>query len=296
MGYLFLLLSKLSGIGKMVAMKKCGNIASGAESSLIINLLRSSGCLVISLVVSLSIGFGGMNGVGWLIAVIFGIAQAFFLFSWVLAAERASLCTVEIFCMIGGVLVPLLVTPLFIPTETVGTLAWIGAFLLLPAAVLSFPKNRGKSLSLSAFPLLLFAGGSNAACVVAQKLYTEYGEGSAADFNLAAFAVTIPTLALIYAVIRVAKIGTKREAFPLKSGNTQIIVYIMIAIIMLYCAQYTNTLASGSLEASVLFPLSYAIGMPLTMLTDVVVFREKVKIRTLCGVLLAVVSAILCNV
>ena len=122
-----------------------------------------------------------------------------------------------------------------------------------------------------------------------------YGDGGATDFNTVAFAVTLPTLAVIFAVLNVIKKSDKSKEKPAKVANTQIIVYIIIAIVMLYCAQYTNTLAAGILHTAVLFPLSYAIGMPLTMLTDTLVFRERVKIRVLCGVLLSILAALLCN-
>lgn len=294
MGYLFLLLSKLSGIGKMIAMKKCGKIAAGPENSLIINMLRTSGCLIISLAVSFAVGFGSMSQTGFLISILFGIFVALSLFSWVLAAECSSLCVVEIFCMIGGVLVPLTITPLFIPSEPVGIFSWVGALLLIPAALLLFPKSE-KALSLKALPILIFAGLANAGGVITQKLFAEYGSGSATDFNTVSFAVALPMLLLIYTVLKVIRKNTNQKRINVANFNKQIIVYIIIAIAMLYCAQYTNTLAAGKLSGAILFPLSYAIGMPLTMLADIVVFKEKLRIKTVCGVSLAVLSAILCN-
>ena len=80
-----------------------------------------------------------------------------------------------------------------------------------------------------------------------------------------------------------------------KTFNKRIIVYIIIAIAMLYCAQYTNTLAAGKLSGAILFPLSYALGMPLTLLADIFIFKEKIRVKTGCGVSLAVLSAFLCN-
>jgi drug/metabolite transporter (DMT)-like permease len=295
MGYLFLFLSKLSAILKMIAMKKCGNIASGSENSLRINLVRSLGCLVISIVVSCAIGFREMSAVGVWIAVGYGVANALLLFSWVLAAERASLCTVEIFCMAGGVIVPMLVTPLFLSGETVGVLAWVGAALLLPAALLLFPRSSGGSTSISALPMLLLAGAANAGCVLSQKLYAAYGGGTAADFNTVSFATTIPVLVIIYILLRMFKKGANNAENDTKVPKTLIIVYIIIAIIGLYGAQYLHTLASGLLRSEVLFPLSYAMSMPLTLLTDMVFFRERIRVRGVVGILLAVASAVLCN-
>ena len=294
MGYLFLLLSKLSGIGKMVAMKKCGKIASGPQNSLIINILRTAGCLVISLAVSAAVGFDDITRIGFLISALAGIFVALSLFSWVLAAEISSLCVVEIFCMIGGVLIPLIITPFFIPDEPVGILSWFGAFLLIPAAILIFPKSN-KRLSLKALPLLILAGAANAGGVVTQKLFAEYGGGSASNFNTISFGAALPTLVLIFILLKLLKKDTISNRITAKTFNKRIIVYIIIAIAMLYCAQYTNTLAAGKLSGAILFPLSYALGMPLTLLADIFIFKEKIRVKTGCGVSLAVLSAFLCN-
>ena len=52
MGIVYLLISKFATLGKMIAMKKCGKIASGPENSIRINLIRSFGCLIISVIVA----------------------------------------------------------------------------------------------------------------------------------------------------------------------------------------------------------------------------------------------------
>ena len=39
MGILYLLGAKITAIGKMIAMKKCGNVAKGAKNSLKINMI-----------------------------------------------------------------------------------------------------------------------------------------------------------------------------------------------------------------------------------------------------------------
>ncbi len=295
MGYIFLFLSKLAGIGKMIAMKKCGNIASGVENSLRINLIRSLGCLVISLVVSLAIGFDGMSGTGVLISVVCGIANALLLFSWVLAAEQASLCTVEVFCMTGGVIIPMIITPLFIESESIGIPAWIGALLLLPATLLLFPRGSTGRFSFSSLPMLLLAGAANAGCIISQKLYTAYECGTAADLSTVTFAVCIPVLATVYFALKLLKKNEQKRDQNKITAKPQTIVYIIIAIVMLYSAQYLQTMASGMLISEILFPLSYAMAMPLTLLTDVIFFREKIRIRGIVGIILAVASAVLCN-
>ena len=297
MGFLYLLSAKITAIGKMIAMKKCGNAASGAKNSLKMNLIRSLGCVAISLIICIFAGFDSISGKGVFYSVLSGIANALLLFTWVLCAEKCSLCTVEIFCMIGGVVLPMLVAPIMFSGETVSLFQWIGAAMLLPAAYCFFPKSTvKKKFNLSALPLLILAGLSNAGCVVTQKLFTAYGDGSVADFNLITFAVCTATLAILFTFVKLCK----KDEMPTQNSENgslkQLSVYISVAVVMLYASQYFNTLASGEFAPSLFYPLSYAVSMPLTLLTDIVVFKEKIRIPSIIGLALVIGAILLINI
>ncbi len=296
MGILFLSLGKLFAIGKMIAMKKCGNAASGAENSIKINLIRSVGCVLISLIVCIFSGFSGMSGAGMLYSLLSGIANAMLLFTWVLCAERCSLCTVEIFCMIGGVVLPMILSPLLFGGEAASLFGWAGALLLLPAAYCFFPRSDGKGFTLSSLPLLLLAGISNAGCVISQKQFTEANGGSVADFNLLTFLFCTLTLTVIFVLTKIKKKGVKSERNGEKTRNKQIIIYIFIAIIMLYASQYLLTLSAGRISSRLFFPLSYAIAMPMTLLCDIIVFGERIRPSSVLGLTLVITSIILINI
>lgn len=295
MGFLYLLISKLSAIGKMIAMKNCGKLASGAKNSLKINLIRSLGCVAVSLVMCIFAGFSEMSGAGIGISVLSGISNAALLFLWVLCAERCSLCSVEIFCMIGGVALPLLVTPLLFGGETIFLSQWLGALLLFPAAYCFSLKSKSESSKLSPVSILFLLGAclSNAGCVISQKLFTHYNSGSAADFNMLTFIFCSATLGIALLLFSLKKSADKPDTRLDLSHRKHIIVYIIIAIVMLYLAQYFSTLSSGELPSAYFFPLSYAIGMPLTLLTDVIVFKEKIKISSIIGILSVIGAVIL---
>lgn len=299
MGIFYLFLSKLGGIGKMIAMKKCGRIASGAKNSLLINSIRSAGCVIISLIICLFSGFLAMRGEGYLVCILSGIANAGLLFLWVLCAERCSLCTVEIFCMIGGVVLPMLISPLLFATESISLLQWIGAIMLLPAAYCFSSKGskENKKMSVLSAVLLISVCLANTGCVTTQKVFTYNSFGSVADFNLYTFLIC--TLVLLVALFFFnMKKDTESEREVKTLGilkEKQIIIYISIAIVMLYAAQYFGTLSSGSLSSAHFFPLSYAISMPLTLLTDLVVFKEKIKVKSFIGLGLVLIAILLIN-
>jgi len=298
MGLLYLFISKFGTIGKMIAVKKSGGIASGPKNSLIINLIRSLGCVLISLLFCLFSGFDKMSDLGILFAILSGIANAGLLFSWILCTEKSSLCAVEIFCMIGGILIPLLFTPLLFDGETIGLFQWIGALLLLPAAYcFSYKKSSsGKGLTPSALLLLLLACFSNAGCFLTQKLFTAYGCGSAADFNLLTFLFCGIFLGIMLVPISLTSKSKDSLFKKPKKVKKQLFIYILIAIIMLYIAQYFSTLASGKLQSAYFFPLSYAISMPLTLLSDIIIFNEKLKASSIIALLFVALSITLISI
>ena len=294
MGVIYVILSKLGAAGKMIAMKKCGRTASGPINSLKINLVRSLGCFVISLVIALIGGIGDMSREGFIIAAISGIANAALLFSWMLGATLAPMSTVEIFCMIGGIVLPMIFSPIMIESEAVSAIEWVGALLLFPAAVcFRSQKSEAGGAKISALPYLILAGLSNAGCVFSQKLYAAKSGGGTAEFNLVTFGICSLTLAVCFLVWWLVKGrgATEEGGKPLLRGKT--VIYLTIAVIMLYLANYFSLLASYNLPSSLLFPLSYAIGMPMTVACDAIFFKEKIRVTTVIGAVLVILSVIL---
>lgn len=301
MGVLFLFLSVTFSMAKIIAMKKCGRVAAGPKNSLKINVIRAAGCTLISLAVCLVAGFDGMNGTGVLTAVLSGVFTALFLFSWILATQKASLAVVQVVCMLFGVTAPMLLVPLLSPAATAPTLPqWCGALVLLPAS-LCFSRRSGtekKSTMLGALPILLLMGISNGGCVTTRKLYMEMGEGSAADFNLITYTIAAALLCLFLLVSTLrARRNSAIDTAPVeRSSGGRLYVLIGIAMVTLYVADYFNALASGALPVQLLVPLSYIFSMPMTLASDVIIFKEKFTLSSAIGILLVIASAILTSI
>jgi drug/metabolite transporter (DMT)-like permease len=162
-----------------------------------------------------------MSGTGLLFTVISGASNGLLLCSWILAASAAPMITVEVFCMIGGVVIPLLISPIILEGESVTLIQWIGSLLLFAAVFCFSKKNHGKGVT------------------------------------------------------------------------AKVILLITVAFVMTYASQFLSTVAAGSISASVLYPLAYVISMPLTFIVDVLVFRERVTVANILGLLFVTASGIL---
>ena len=111
----------------------------GRKNSIKINLIRAIGCLLVSIAVFL-FSRSALDTSGTWISVLSGIFNAFFLFLWILAAERVSLWLVELFCMIGSVVVPLILAPFLYKGEHVLWHQWICTGILIVSTFFFFPK------------------------------------------------------------------------------------------------------------------------------------------------------------
>ena len=199
MSYIFLLLSKICSIIKVVAVKNCGNIASGPKNGTKISLIRSLGCILVGSAVCAFSGFEAMTAEGIGISVISGVANAVLLFFWILAATGSPLYFVELFCMIGGVVLPLFISSISLG-QTVSVFGWIGSALLIVAALLLSKRGGGK-IGVKTLVIAIMAGLGNMGSVMTQKLYNSCSGGTVADFQLATYAVCALTLAVLLLVL-----------------------------------------------------------------------------------------------
>lgn len=293
MGFLYLFIARLSAVIKMLAVKKCGNINTGARESVKINLIRSSGSLAISILVCLFSGFQKMSGYGVLFTVISGITSGIMLWAWLLASACAPMITVEVFCMVGGVVIPLIISPIVISGTSVTLIQWIGSLLLFVAMFCLSKRGGGKKITPKSILYMCLAGLANAGYVISQKFYMDFSCGTTADFQLGTFLFTIVTLA---AMLLFMQIFTKPQINEQPARITpKIMFFIALAFTLTYVTQFFTTEASGMMDAAIFYPFSYIIFMPMVFLVDVIIFKEKVTVNNIIGIILVTVSGILVN-
>ena len=71
---------------------------------------------------------------------------------------------------------------------------------------------------------------------------------------------------------------------------------IALATVMLYANQFLSTQAAKYFVSAVFYPLSYAIGWPLTFLADVCIFKEKPTAKKLIGLAITIGASILIGI
>jgi drug/metabolite transporter (DMT)-like permease len=220
------------------------------------------------------------------------------LFAWILATASAPIYFIEVFCMIGGVLMPMLLSP-FLLGESIGPVQWVGAVLLVFAAFF-LSKRGGGRITLKTVLLATMAGLGNMGSTLTMKLFNIHSIGTVADFQLYTYVVCSVTLALVllffaiyeHYAIKKGSMKPDQKASPIRG---KVLIFIGIAIVMMYAAQYLSTLSAKGVPAAVFYPLSYVITMPLVYLVDVLIYKERVTARGIIGIVIVTVSGILIN-
>lgn len=294
MGFFYLIFAKLAGLVKVVAVKKCGSAASGAKNSIKINLIRAIGCLAVSVAVFL-FSRSALDKNGTWISLLSGIFNAVFLFLWILTAERVSLCLVELFCMIGSVVVPLILAPFLYKGEHVLWHQWICTGILVASTFFFFPKSdKKKRLDWKAFLLLVGCAVGSAGTVITQKLFITYSNSNISVFNLMTFLVVSVGFAVVFfASFAKEKAHANHTESTSESFSAKVWMLIGLATVMLYANQFLSTQASKYFSSGVFYPLLYAIGWPLTFVADICIFKEKVTWKKLVGLVLTITASIL---
>ena len=142
------------------------------------------------------------------------------------------------------------------------------------------------------------AGLGNMGSVMTQKLYNSLSIGTAADFQLYTYLVCVVILALmlfIMSFVEKKKLPANTDAPSVGTLRGKVLVFIGIAILMMYVSQYLSTVSAGYIPSSVFYPLSYIISMPLIFLADVIIYKERITLRSIVGILLVIASGILVN-
>ena len=295
----YLLLAKITAVAKIVALKICGNNATGARNSVKINLIRSLGCVIVSLVVWAFSSRVQMDGVGVWLSLLSGVSNALLLCTWILAAERTSLCVVELFSMLGAVALPLLLAPLLYEGERVSALQWCGVALLFISVFFfttSTPKEKSEEKTpkqKTTYLLLILCSLANAGAVISQKLFMTYAKGNVANFQLWTFAVVAFLFGCIFLTFSAKKNHKKNREAETMRFSVKVWIGIGVATVMLYASQFFSTKASAAFPSAIFYPLSYAVSMPLTFLSDVFIFHEKVTFRKLLALLFIACSILL---
>ena len=297
MGYLFLAISLLAGSTKGFCGKKTSGFLTEYKDAMFINFIRMLFCVVIGLAVML---FGGnikslaIDGKTLFITACSGITTSFFVVSWLVSVKRGAYMMLDVFLMLGVIVTIFLSCAVY--GETVKTTQIIGlAVLLVSVKIMCSYNNSIKSkMSMGSFLLLVLCGVSNGLTDFSQKMFVKSSaDANIAVFNFYTYVFSAVSLLIFYFIF---KLKFSSGGASGKDIFNKIVIYVLIMSVCLYAASYFKTKAALYLSSAELYPLSQGMSLILSSLMSAFLFKEKLTIKCIIGIITAFAALLIINV
>ena len=114
-------------------------------------------------------------------------------------------------------------------------------------------------------------------------------DSSAAVFNFYTYIFAALVLAISFAATRKTTESTE------KADIKKIFGFILVMAICLFANSYFKTLAAGHLSAVLLYPLNQGCALILSAIMSAVLFKEKLTVKAVVGILTAFIGLLIIN-
>lgn len=295
MGYIYVFIALIAGLIKGYCGKRTGGYVEQYKDAMFANLIRMALCTIIGLGI---IVFQGditclrINSTGALIALLSGVATSVFTVSWLISVKRGAYMMVDIFLMLGVVVT--IICSFFVLGEPINGKQIVGICVLIIAVLIMCSYNiklKGKMNFLSVL-LLIICGTSSGLADFSQKLYiNNVLDYNIAVFNFYTYVFSAVVLGIFYLIFNTKEKGEGNSATLIKD----IFGYVFVMALCLFLNSFFKTKAAVYLTSTQLYPLNQGSALILSSIMAQVLFKEKMTITSVIGLILAFVALIIIN-
>ena len=155
-------------------------------------------------------------------------------------------------------------------------------------------KGDGEKWNIKGVLLLIFAAVSSGGVSVLQKMYTK----ECHDDNVLTFNLYVYVFAAIFlvAVTLISTLKAKKKIGTAVSVVKPVIGYVAIMAVCLFLNSYFMTRAASDLDSVILYPMNQGLAMVFSSVMSVTLFKEKLNIKGVFGIVLTIGTIVLINV
>lgn len=298
MGYLYLAGSLVANFAKGFCGKLMSGLANTPRKAYFFTFLRMSLCFIIAaviLAVQGQLSALAVTPTVLIIALLSGVGQAAQSITWLLSARKDALLLVEVFVMLG------VFVTVFLSWGVLGeqptALQLIGLVLLLAASLVicSYNTKIKTKLTPSALLLLCLCGLASGLTDFSQKLFAAWcADTSRSVFNFYTFAVCAVVVGLFLLTTVNHTVHPTQSMRALRPVAKWLALYISIMALGLYVYAFCKTAAASYLPAVQLYPLFQGFTLLNTCIMATL-FKEKVTVRAVIGLLIAFAGLLMIN-
>ncbi len=237
----------------------------------------------------------------WL-SLIFGTVTALQAIATMQALKLGPMAYTTVFICCSTIITAL--SGFFFFGETIELPQYVGMGLMLISFFLAVDKKKNdKKASLRWLAFCFIAFCCSGAVGIMQKTESTNHKDELGTFLVIAFAVAFLFSAIVALFFRSKekKLPAAKDEPPLFAGKTGLAALIVpgAMILMGICAGINNQLnlfLAGKMDAAIFFPIVNGVGLVLSSIAGVVVFRDKLSLKQWIGVVCGIASVVLlCN-
>ena len=294
MGYLFLAIALFAGATKGYCGKMTSGYVNEYKDAMLANTIRMVFCILIGFVITaIQSGLGAfrVDMTTLLISALSGITSSIFVVSWLVSVKKGAYMMMDVFLMLG-MAVPLIGSNIAFG-ESIRPMQWLGLGILMIAVLIMCSYNnsiKGK-MTVSSVVLLIVCGISCGLTDFSQKLFVEHTDSiSIATFNFYTYIFSAAVLLCFYLIFSSRDKGEGRP-----TDLRHIFGYILVMSACLFANSYFQTKAAGFLSSAELYPLSKGAGLILSSLMSAVLFKERLSLKAIIGIVLSFGALLIIN-
>ena len=292
MAYFYLLIALFSGVAKGYCGKTVSRDMSNFKECIFINLMRMLFSALVGLLLAVfktDISGFMMTQESFFVYLLAAISMSVFCVAWMYAYQNEAYMFLSIFTMLGTVITCLL--DIIFYNADIGLKQWCGmAILLLAVYIMSiYNKDIKGKPTVKGLTILIIGSIGSSLADFSQKVYTREIGQRAEIFNFYMYAFSFVLLAIVYVGLKSKKsLNIMHSIYDKK----HLLIYFAMAF-FLYTNSVTKTMAATFLSSAQIYPVLQGANLILSAIMTHVLFKEKINVKGLAGIVIAFIGLML---
>lgn len=290
--YIFLIIILLLRVPQNFSSKKTSGLVTNSQSYFLYGTYSYTLAGLIAFVMLLFDGMSGFSLPAVGISALGAVSLAVSLFCSI-EALKSGVMVLAAMAGSAGLLLPC-IAGIFMFNEPMKPMQFIGIALLIFSGWLLIGYSKEQTGSFTPRTLLLLIGSmlSNGSVMLAQKMFSKY----LPDTSVSIFSfLTFGLIGIGMFIGLVPSLLSQSGRAKLAAVPKPVFLYGTISSIILLAINQLATLAGRNVPSAIMFPINDGGATIITAITAAIFFKEKLTVRSVCGLILGIGSLIVIN-
>lgn len=290
--YIFLIIILLLRVPQNFSSKKTSGLVTNSQSYFLYGTYSYTLAGLIAFVMLLFDGMSGFSLPAVGISALGAVSLAVSLFCSI-EALKSGVMVLAAMAGSAGLLLPC-IAGIFMFNEPMKPMQFIGIALLIFSGWLLIGYSKEQTGSFTPRTLLLLIGSmlSNGSAMLAQKMFSKY----LPDTSVSIFSfLTFGLIGIGMFIGLVPSLLSQSGRAKIAAVPKPVFLYGTISSIILLAINQLATLAGRNVPSAIMFPINDGGATIITAITAAIFFKEKLTVRSVCGLILGIGSLIVIN-